>query len=92
MNQPRSRLATLASTALAGLLNLPAAAQYATPTTPSVDGELPWYVGIGQGFFYDTNVGAGLPVIRTLQNLLQGGDRVLRLGLPRRSTEAAEVA
>jgi bifunctional aspartokinase / homoserine dehydrogenase 1 len=30
-------------------------------------------------FFYDTNVGAGLPVIRTLQNLLQGGDRVLRL-------------
>ena len=56
MNQPRSRLATLASTALAGLLSLPAAAQYATPTTPSVDGELPWYVGIGQGFFYETNV------------------------------------
>ena len=56
MNQPRSRLATLASTALAGLLSLPAAAQYATPTTSSVDGELPWYVGIGQGFFYETNV------------------------------------
>ena len=30
-------------------------------------------------FFYETNVGAGLPVIRTLQSLLQGGDRVLRL-------------
>lgn len=30
-------------------------------------------------FFYETNVGAGLPVISTLRNLLSGGDRVLRL-------------
>jgi bifunctional aspartokinase / homoserine dehydrogenase 1 len=30
-------------------------------------------------FFYETNVGAGLPVISTLRNLLEGGDRVLRL-------------
>src|SRR5262249_33262308 len=30
-------------------------------------------------FFYETNVGAGLPVIGTLQGLLKGGDRVLRL-------------
>jgi aspartokinase/homoserine dehydrogenase 1 len=30
-------------------------------------------------FFYETNVGAGLPVIGTLRSLLEGGDRVLRL-------------
>jgi aspartokinase/homoserine dehydrogenase 1 len=30
-------------------------------------------------FFYETNVGAGLPVIGTLQSLLKGGDRILRL-------------
>jgi bifunctional aspartokinase / homoserine dehydrogenase 1 len=30
-------------------------------------------------FFYETNVGAGLPVIGTLQSLLKGGDRLLRL-------------
>ncbi len=30
-------------------------------------------------FFYEPNVGAGLPVISTVQNLLKGGDRVLRL-------------
>ncbi|HEX9942643.1 MAG TPA: bifunctional aspartate kinase/homoserine dehydrogenase I, partial [Thermoanaerobaculia bacterium] len=30
-------------------------------------------------FFYETNVGAGLPVIGTLQSLVKGGDRVLRL-------------
>ncbi|HEV2854484.1 MAG TPA: bifunctional aspartate kinase/homoserine dehydrogenase I [Thermoanaerobaculia bacterium] len=30
-------------------------------------------------FFYETNVGAGLPVIGTLQSLLKGGDRVVRL-------------
>ncbi|MSQ81882.1 MAG: bifunctional aspartate kinase/homoserine dehydrogenase I [Myxococcales bacterium] len=29
-------------------------------------------------FCYETNVGAGLPVIDTLRNLLTGGDRVLR--------------
>jgi aspartokinase/homoserine dehydrogenase 1 len=30
-------------------------------------------------FFYETNVGAGLPIISTLRTLLEGGDRVLRL-------------
>ncbi|HEX4960408.1 MAG TPA: bifunctional aspartate kinase/homoserine dehydrogenase I [Thermoanaerobaculia bacterium] len=30
-------------------------------------------------FLYETNVGAGLPVIGTLRSLLEGGDRVLRL-------------
>lgn len=30
-------------------------------------------------FFYETNVGAGLPVISTIQSLRKGGDRVLRL-------------
>ncbi|HSS75340.1 MAG TPA: bifunctional aspartate kinase/homoserine dehydrogenase I [Thermoanaerobaculia bacterium] len=30
-------------------------------------------------FFYETNVGAGLPVIGTLRSLLEGGDRVLKL-------------
>ncbi|HEV8578207.1 MAG TPA: bifunctional aspartate kinase/homoserine dehydrogenase I [Thermoanaerobaculia bacterium] len=30
-------------------------------------------------FLYETNVGAGLPVISTLQSLLEGGDRVLRI-------------
>lgn len=30
-------------------------------------------------FLYETNVGAGLPIIKTLQNLVQGGDRVLRI-------------
>lgn len=30
-------------------------------------------------FFYETNVGAGLPVIGTLQSLLKGGDRMVRL-------------
>ncbi len=29
-------------------------------------------------FLYETNVGAGLPVIETLRNLMRGGDRVLR--------------
>ncbi len=29
-------------------------------------------------FLYETNVGAGLPVIGTLRNLLRGGDRVVR--------------
>lgn len=30
-------------------------------------------------FHYETNVGAGLPVIDTLRNLLAGGDKVLRI-------------
>ena len=32
----------------------------------------------GRRFHYETNVGAGLPVIDTLRNLLAGGDRVVR--------------
>jgi hypothetical protein len=57
MNQPRSRLATLISAGLACLLTVPAAAQfrYTIPTTPTLEGEPPWYIGAGQGFFHDTN-------------------------------------
>lgn len=32
----------------------------------------------GRRFHYETNVGAGLPVIDTLRNLLAGGDRIVR--------------
>ncbi len=32
----------------------------------------------GRRFQYETNVGAGLPVIDTLRNLLAGGDRIVR--------------
>ncbi|CAG9000419.1 MAG: Bifunctional aspartokinase/homoserine dehydrogenase 1 [Candidatus Celerinatantimonas neptuna] len=32
----------------------------------------------GRKFLYDTNVGAGLPVIENLQNLLKAGDQLLR--------------
>jgi len=56
MNQPWCRLVTLVSVGLAGLLSLPAAAQYTTPSGSDVDGELPRYIGVGQGFFYSTNV------------------------------------
>jgi hypothetical protein len=57
MNQPRGRLATLISAGLACLLTVPAAAQsrYGTPTAPALEGEPPWYIGAGQGFFHDTN-------------------------------------
>ena len=30
-------------------------------------------------FFYETNVGAGLPVINTLNNLLKSGDRIIKI-------------
>lgn len=33
----------------------------------------------GVDFFYETNVGAGLPVIKTLQDLLVSGDRILKI-------------
>ncbi len=33
----------------------------------------------GSKFMYETNVGAGLPVINTLQNLKLSGDRILRI-------------
>ena len=56
MNQPRGRLGTLISAGLAGLLSLPAAAQYSTLLSPDVDGDLPWYIGVGQGFNYSNNV------------------------------------
>ena len=57
MNQPRGRLAPLISAGLTCLLSMPAAAQYTMGSTVGgVDGELPWYVGAGQGFLYDTNV------------------------------------
>ncbi|KUG06027.1 bifunctional aspartate kinase/homoserine dehydrogenase I [Solirubrum puertoriconensis] len=33
----------------------------------------------GADFYYETNVGAGLPIIRTLKDLRTSGDRVLRI-------------
>ncbi|RCH54973.1 bifunctional aspartate kinase/homoserine dehydrogenase I [Mucilaginibacter hurinus] len=33
----------------------------------------------GVDFFYETNVGAGLPIIRTLKDLMNSGDRVQRI-------------
>jgi len=33
----------------------------------------------GVDFFYETNVGAGLPIIQTLRNLMNSGDRVQRI-------------
>ncbi|TXK44146.1 bifunctional aspartate kinase/homoserine dehydrogenase I [Pontibacter qinzhouensis] len=33
----------------------------------------------GVDFFYETNVGAGLPIVRTLQDLMMSGDRVLKI-------------
>lgn len=48
-------------------------------------GPMPHYVAIREAaarhrrrFQYETNVGAGLPVIDTLRNLLAGGDRIVR--------------
>lgn len=35
--------------------------------------------GHGVDFFYETNVGAGLPIINTLKNLMNSGDRVQRI-------------
>jgi aspartokinase/homoserine dehydrogenase 1 len=31
------------------------------------------------GFLYETNVGAGLPVLKTVNDLIAGGDRILRI-------------
>ena len=33
----------------------------------------------GVDFYYETNVGAGLPIIRTLKDLMISGDRVIRI-------------
>ncbi len=33
----------------------------------------------GVDFFYETNVGAGLPIIRTLKDLMNSGDRIARI-------------
>jgi len=33
----------------------------------------------GVDFYYETNVGAGLPIIRTLRDLMMSGDRVIRI-------------
>lgn len=47
-------------------------------------GELEYYLALRKSaaarrrrFFYETNVGAGLPVIETIQNLIHSGDRLL---------------
>ena len=56
MKPTRGRLATLISAGLAAVMGAPATAQTSTPSTPGIDGDLPWYIGVGQGFFHDTNV------------------------------------
>lgn len=33
----------------------------------------------GVDFYYETNVGAGLPIVRTLKDLMTSGDRVIRI-------------
>jgi len=33
----------------------------------------------GVDFYYETNVGAGLPIIRTLKDLMTSGDRIIRI-------------
>jgi aspartokinase/homoserine dehydrogenase 1 len=33
----------------------------------------------GVDFFYETNVGAGLPIIRTLKDLMNSGDRIMKI-------------
>ncbi len=33
----------------------------------------------GVDFFYETNVGAGLPIVRTLKDLMTSGDRILKI-------------
>jgi len=33
----------------------------------------------GVDFYYETNVGAGLPIVRTLKDLMMSGDRVIRI-------------
>jgi aspartokinase/homoserine dehydrogenase 1 len=33
----------------------------------------------GVDFFYETNVGAGLPIVRTLRDLMVSGDRILKI-------------
>ncbi|MXV13726.1 bifunctional aspartate kinase/homoserine dehydrogenase I [Hufsiella ginkgonis] len=33
----------------------------------------------GADFFYETNVGAGLPIVRTLKDLMVSGDRIVRI-------------
>ncbi|GAA4436051.1 bifunctional aspartate kinase/homoserine dehydrogenase I [Pontibacter saemangeumensis] len=33
----------------------------------------------GVDYYYETNVGAGLPIVRTLKDLMMSGDRVLRI-------------
>ena len=56
MKQQRARLATLVPAGLACMLGLPAAAQDTATTGFGTSEPLPWYVGVGQGFFHDTNV------------------------------------
>jgi aspartokinase/homoserine dehydrogenase 1 len=33
----------------------------------------------GVDFYYETNVGAGLPIVRTLKDLMMSGDRIIRI-------------
>ena len=36
-------------------------------------------IGRGSNFFYETNVGAGLPIISTLNDLLASGDKIIKI-------------
>lgn len=58
MNQLRGRLAPLACATLACLLGLPATAQdtAAASADGGLDQPLPWYIGVGQGFYHHSNV------------------------------------
>lgn len=57
-----------------------------TPNKLASSGDYEFYKSLKQTakrynarFLYETNVGAGLPVIGTLQSLIQSGDRIIRI-------------
>jgi len=57
-----------------------------TPNKKACSGSLDYYQKLkrvvnkrGIWFFYETNVGAGLPVINTLNELLSSGDKILKI-------------
>jgi aspartokinase/homoserine dehydrogenase 1 len=57
-----------------------------TPNKKANSGKLDYYLGLRElgrklntHYFYEATVGAGLPVITTLRDLIQTGDRVLRI-------------
>ncbi len=65
---------------------LDASVSIATPNKVANSGSFQQYKALkttafkrGVKFMYETNVGAGLPVINTLQNLMHSGDEVLKI-------------